>query len=368
MSVWSAVLGPVAFALDYFTQDENGDGIIESSVKTALMAVAGLGVAGVGAYMFVNFAQAGNVGALVGGTMVGGALMTGGGAIVYSRFRSKYWPELPPTGDVVRALVGPLVTFEGAVLMAQGAGFTSAISALGLINTQNLYVEGLGAAMVAWGALTTVNVANQFYQFLPYGWSFKAGEYVADAGACAVLVVIFGTKVNIFDLTQADLFDLAGFLVSVGGLAYTGYKVYYEWMRYKGYVVCPQDKKKYYLSGGDRIDTYDPAIIKLRCDIAGLSAKEIRDEYFNRMKALKDKNHKDLKADKNKYENPNAYLPDCKGKPVTWDRLTSGEDIDFSCYVNGTVYKQQDSTTTSTQNTTGSGLNTGNAKKAGKGK
>lgn len=366
MGIFSTLLGgPALNFVNWLTEDENGDGVVENASKTVLMAVGGLALASVGTYIFVNFAQSQNVGALVLGTTAGAGLMVGGGIMAYSRIKAAYFPTAPPSKDVLAAVVGPFMMFEGAILIGQGAGFNNALTALGLVQTQNYWVTLLGGMIFVFGALDTLNTVNQIYRFLPYGWNYSAGIWIALLGSVAMLAVSSAYRLSI--TLGEDVFDWVIFLASVGGCAAIVVKIRHEWYRYSGKVFCPEDKKYHYV-GGDwtNVDVYDSSIIKSNCGAqgAGQSDRDYQQEYFDRMAALKAANKKNLNILKNKYENPSGYLKDCSGRTLTMQDALSGYEPDLSCYPNYT--KTDSPVATDLQNTTGSGLNPG--KKGRKGK
>lgn len=339
---------------------------IKQGVIAGVEVLVGAGIVYGGARVSGAFIG-GNIGSMVAGTSIGFGIMMGGAALAYDGVK-RVWPEIKadvPFGDLALAALGPYLVFEGALLFGQGEGFNTTATLIGLVAQENFWLAAIGGTAMTVGSLLTLNSINQFYTFLPYGWHYKTGVQIAMLGGSSVLALAGGYKLA--NDPGFNKFDLGITALGVAGMSYFGYATYHEWMRYKGYVICPQDKKKYYLSGDTRsIDTYDKAVIKLQCDAvgAGLSDRDYRQEYFDRIKKLYEDN-----ANKGIFKTQQAGETTCAAgfrKIQVGPYAECQPEEYFDDYKPS--YKQPDSTTANTQNTTGSGLNTGNAKKAGKGK
>lgn len=340
---------------------------VEEGILSAVEVLAGAGVVYGGARVAGAF-LGGNVGSMVAGTSVGFGIMLGGVALAYDGVK-RVWPEIKADltlSDLAIATTGPFLLFEGALLLGQGAGLNTTTTLIGLVAQENYWLAVLGGTSMAVGALLTMDTVNQFYSFLPYGWNYRAGINIALTAGSGVLALAGAYKLANdpgFNKFDAGLMALAG-----AGLGYFGYKSYYEWLRYKGYVICPEDKKKHYLMGDwTNQNTYDAAIIKTTCAAqgAGLSDRDYRKEYFDRMNALIEANEKRGIYKTEQQQNKKCADGETKIRVGPYIECWSNELIAQS---EGKSYKQPDSSTANTQNTTGSGLNTGNAKKAGKGK
>lgn len=339
-------------------------GEAETAALSLVEILAGAGIVYGGLRIGAAFVG-GNVGSMVAGTTVGFGVMTGGAALAYDGIK-RTWPEIKadlPFTDVALAALGPFLILEGGLLFGQGEGFNATPTLVGLIAQENYWLAVVGGTMMTVGSLLTLNTANQFYRFLPLGYHYKTGVEIAMLGGSSILSLAGAYKLA--NDPGFNKFDLGITALGLAGMSYFGYATYHEWMRYKGYVICPQDKKRYYLNGDwTSIDTYNPGVISNACSTAGLTPAEIRQEYFDRIKKLYEDN-----ANKGIFKTQQAGETTCaagfrKIQVGPYAECQPEEYFDDA----KPSYKQPDSTTANTQNTTGSGLNTGNAKKAGKGK
>jgi hypothetical protein len=345
----------------------------KNGVIAALEVLAGAGVVYGGAKVTGAFINS-SIGPMVVGTSVGFGVMMGGAYMAYDGATRVYpeWKADISFKNLALAAAGPYLMLEGSVLLGQGIGLNATPTLVGLVAQENYWLAVLGGTAATVGAFLTLDAVNQVYTFLPYGWNYRAGINIAMTAGSAVLGLAGAYKLS--NDPGFNKFDLGLMVLAGAGLGYFGYKSYHEWLRYKGYVICPEDKKKHYLTGDwTKQDTYDAAIIKNTCAAqgAGQTDRDYRQEYFDRMKKLYEGN---LKKINNKYnhDNKNGFNDGSEGTCPEGSTKKNVLGL-YDCYDENDqlvkqLWKQPDSTTASTQNTTGSGLNTGNAKKAGKGK
>lgn len=314
------------------------------------IAVGGLGIFA-GSKLLTAFAGSSSTGMVMTGTAMGYAAMIGAGYFVFDGVRRLVpvekraeWPEY---GDIAIAAVGPLLIFEGSNLFFQGEGFNNTLA---LVSNSSYWMSMIGVAMMAFGGFLTLNSVNQFYQFLPYNWNYKAGLYIAGTAATAYLTVsglyILGTSF--------DYFDLGLTLVLAGVTAFLAKKSFYYWKMYSGKIWCA-DKKQYTYITGEHVSIYDPAVIKGACSDA-----IDRNVYYEDQDKLK----KDNSGKKdNKYENTNSGEG---GK--TWQNILEDGYDDESKWVWGNAPGSTASSSSSSTESNQTGMTAGSNKAGGKGK
>lgn len=335
-----------------------------------------------GGYGLVQFAASPNLGAVVGGTMMAGAVIAGGGALVYKGIVKQFYAEYtPPTSaecannkvaqksstfdrvvygtscgfwhtisfglggnncmketlnyvncgrtdgvhmtsfgnwanddtgksiipysDIVLAGMAPLLIFDGLLLFFEGEGFN-------FLGRDNFWLAVTGAQFVMLGSAIVFDILNSIFEFFP-NVDYKDGLFIAGAATG-----LLGTSGGLYLIANKQ----AGYVTYGITAAYAAFTAYMIYRRMQ------DPRLQFKLDGGVGITNDSKTECKKN---GGLYIKDTGTCYYE------DGNNGGM------FGSPKDYnTTSMSGGSVT--------EVDFS------------------QNTTGSGLNTGNAKKAGKGK
>lgn len=334
-----------------------------------------------GGYGLVQFASSPNIGAVVGGTMMAGAVMAGGGALVYKGIVQQFYAQYsPPTSaecasnkvaqktntfdrviygsscgfwhtvsfgfggnncmketlnyvncgrtdgvhmtsfgnwakddsgqsiipytDIVLAGLAPLFIFDGLLLFFEGEGFN-------FLGKDNFWLAVTGAQFILLGSAVVFDILNSIFDFFPTvdynDGLFLAGAATGAMGSAGGLYLILNNQGSI-----------TTYAVTAGYAALTAYLIYRR---------LQDPRLQFGLDGGVGITNDDRGTCKKN---GGTYIKDTGKCY---------------------YENGN-------------NGGMMGSQVDSRTAEVSKIPIENELT----QNTTGSGLNTGNAKKAGKGK
>jgi hypothetical protein len=334
-----------------------------------------------GGYGLVQFAASPNIGAVVGGTMMAGAVMAGGGALVYKGIVKQFYAEYsPPTSaecasnkvanktntfdrvvygtscgfwhtisfglggnncmketlnyvncgrtdgyhmtsfgnwakddvgqsiipysDIVLAAMAPLFIFDGLLLFFEGEGFN-------FLGRDNFWLAVTGAQFIMLGSAIVFDILNSIFDFFP-NVDYTDGLFMAGAATG-----LMGSSAGLYLIVNKQA-SAVTYGVTAAYAALTGYMIYRRL----------QDPRLLFpVDGGVGITGDNKETCK---------------------------------------RNGGTYIKDT-GKCFYEDGNNGGMFGNQVSFQTRDVSKQPVETEVN-QNTTGSGLNTGNAKKAGKGK